>query len=217
MSHAYMVRITHSYQDASGVVALWSQRCSKMVVYEHTGSLTEKVHIHMVIVGSDTHKKQLRNIAQATGLMLTGNKFCSFKEFKGEERCMIYMTKGKHDPSFIKGFTPDEAAYWRSLWVDDEKKSSDQVLYDKTFGSTTQERMYELWKQAHTELVEMHEKNYVPAKFIYAKTVAKQAAFKANNNIWNMRTTNQYKMLVYTYCFRNGVRIPDKDPVFKQI
>lgn len=208
MPYAYMVRVTHPYQDASGVVALWSSRAEKMVVYEHVGTVTEKIHIHMVIFGSDTHKKQLRNIGMATGLDLKGNKNCSFKEFDGNERCFVYMTKGRHDPSFIKGYTMPEHVRWKGLYEVRENRSNDARLYEHCFGD-------EEYNEAHFQ-----DSDYITdpvyGRYKWVKFCAKTFVMMNNDFIWNMKATNMYKMLVYTYIFRhNNVIIPPNDPVFK--
>lgn len=205
MPHDYMVRITHSYQDASGVVALWAARADKMVVYEHIGSLTEKIHIHMVIVGSDTHKKQLRNIGMATGLELKGNKYCSFKEYDGEDRPYVYMTKGKHDPSFVKGYEPAQIARWKALWEDQPQKGTDAKLYEQVFGDVDYNReCYEA--EGYTKGTE----------FTWVKRTARTRVLMANQFIWNLKAINWYKMLVYTYCYRNELQIPLEDKIFKE-
>lgn len=220
MKYAYMVRITHSYQDASGVVALWASRASRVVVYEHIGTVTEKIHIHMVIEGSDTHKKQLRNIGMATGLELKGNGYCSFKAFDGNERTFVYMTKGQFDPKFNKGYTEDLFAKWKSLWERKHKKG-DAYIYDVVFGDEEYNAQhYEGWLEHHTDGLDIKtgskewEKYTLHPRFHWAKEFAHSQAFAMNNSIWNLKTINQYKMLVYTYCYRHGIQIP-KDDVFK--
>lgn len=88
--HNYFVRITRSYSDLSGLVLSWAARADKMVVYEHVGDATEKTHIHMVIIGSEVCKKQLKNLV---GFMnFKGNGDWSFKEYE-EGDAMVYMTK----------------------------------------------------------------------------------------------------------------------------
>lgn len=219
MPHAYMVRITHSYQDASGVVALWATRAEKMVVYEHVGTVTEKIHIHMVIFGSDTHKKQLRNIGMATGLELKGNAFCSFKEFDGNERCFVYMTKGQHDPSYIKGYTEADAQRWKGLYERSTAQSSDARLYDTLFADDEYtEECYKYWHENYDQsTLNMEDQLYftVHSKFMWLKHASRTFVMEQNHFVWNLKAINMYKMLVYTYCFRNGLVIPKNDPVFK--
>lgn len=215
MPHAYMVRITHSYQDASGVVALWAARAEKMVVYEHVGTKTEKVHIHMVILGSDTHKKQLRNIGMATGLELKGNKYCSFKEWDGSDRPCVYMTKGEYNPSFVKGYSSVECDKWKSMWIEQLEVGADARMYNEFAGSGQAHEAILIdlnkYEHEHSEecLKDLH------WKFEFIRKRARNFAFQRAQYIWNLRAINMYKMLVYTYCYRENVPIPDKHQVFK--
>jgi len=209
MPHAYMVRITHSYQDASGVVALWASRSEKLVVYEHVGSLTEKVHIHLVMI-CDTHKKQLRNIGMATGLDLKGNKNCSFKEYDGSETPYVYMTKGEHDPKFIKGYEEDLPDKWKRKWQPKINHSTDYVIYSCTFDDG-QEDDDDFERYVNDLDVRSRD---IYNRYNWAKLIAKKSAFQYQKLIWNQRTTQIYKMLVFTYCFRHNVIIDPKDRTF---
>jgi len=217
MPNDYMVRITHSFQDASGVVALWAARADKMVVYEHIGEATEKIHVHLVIAGSSIDKKQLRNIAMATGLPLKGNEYCSFKKFDGNTIAMIYCTKGKFNPSFIKGYTPAEADKWKSLWREGMKKEPRIAqLYNQLFDDDDNDDIsFKYWERANP-----YDGGKVwrtqDRRFLWCKQMAHTHAFNSNGRFWTLKTANEYKALVYTYCARHNIIIPDKDEVFKR-
>jgi len=215
MPNDYMVRITHSYQDASGVVALWASRADKVVVYEHVGEATEKVHIHLVIAGCDTHKKQLRNIGMATGLPLKGNEYCSFKKFDGNIITMIYCTKGKFDPSFIKGYTMDEANKWKSQWRAHTKESNIERIYYQTFDDEDQDEIsFKYWERDNP--IQPRE-NLIFRRYKWVKEHARQSAFQKNKCFWTLKAINDYKTMVYTYCMRHNISIdPADDKVFKQ-
>lgn len=214
MVYHYAVRITHSYEVCKALVDTWSLRCEKMLVYEHIGSVTEKVHIHLIMEGSDTHKKWLRELGQRTGVNLKGNKYCSFKEFDGNKTAMVYMTKGVHEPSYNKGYSLEDIALWKSQWVD-HPKSKDAALYEHIFGSEEyNDEMYENWTKENPK----DDKDVTMShKFKWVKSEAYKAALMHNGFIVNMKTINQYKMLVYSYCARYGIWIPDEDKVFKRL
>lgn len=204
--HSYAVRITHSYEECKALVDQWQLRCDKIVVYEHVGSITEKVHIHMVIEGSECTKKWLREIGSRQGVNLKGNAMCSFKEFDGNKQAIVYMTKGTLDPKYNKGYSQADLDLWKSQWVN-KKRSPDQELYDLAFGNE------ELCKE-DLELFKNENPTVVYPEFVWCKRTAYQCAFHNNKFIANLRMINQYKMLVYTYCYRNGVKIPDGDRAF---
>lgn len=212
----YFVRITRPYSDLSGLVTIWAARARQMVVYEHTGTKTEKIHIHMVIKGSDVCKKQLKNLVEY--LNFKGNKDWSFKNYNGNETAIVYMTKGNITPSYVKGYTPEELQAYQDLWTDEQPKiTRQQKLYDETFGNKQelQIQIKEFIKRRNASYVlagtKLHEMD-TPAEmeFEYILRVAKQAAFKESGQIWSMKTMNDYKMLVYTYVMRELHVIPTK-------
>lgn len=205
----YAVRITHSYEQCKNLVTSWSYQCKKMLVYEHVGSVTEKVHIHLVIEESEVTKKWLRELGTRQGVDLKGNKNCSFKPYDGNVRALVYMTKGVLDPKFNKGYSDQDIAHWKSLW-EDKPKSRDQAIYDDVFGDDEyNEEMYTEWKETNPE-----DPQDLHHKFKWVKSLSYKRALMNNGFIVNIKTINEYKMLVYTYCARHNIFIPD-DPVFK--
>lgn len=208
----YAVRITHSYEDCKKLIDTWKYRCKKMLVYEHVGSETEKVHIHMVIEECDTGKKWLRELGSRHGINLKGNKYCSFKEFDGNKTAMVYMTKGVHDPKFNQGYSDDDIALWKSQWVS-KPKSKDEALYDTVFGDDEyNEECYKDWTTEHpADPKELYH------KWKWVKATAYKAVLMKNGFIVNLKTINQYKMLVYSYMARNSICVPDDDHTFKRM
>lgn len=212
MLNDYAVRITYPYDQAGPIIRAWATRVSKMVVYEHTGDKTEKVHIHLLILGSSLQKKQLRNIAaDSCALNLKGQENMAFKEYDGDDIYATYMTKGKHDPKYIQGFTMDEHAMWKSKWIEPVKyvkQSNDAKLYDDVFDGEYDVQRYEQWlKDTNGEI----------PKFDWVRSYVRSYVFQHNQLIWNQRAINQYKMLVNSYCMRNDVAIPfDKSGTWKQ-
>lgn len=222
MLHDLFCRITHSYSDASGVIRAWSTRVSKMVVYEHVGEETKKAHIHILILKSSVTSKQLRNIA-ANHVNVKGNENCSFKTCDDEyETALIYMTKGKHDPVYLQGYTIEDADLWKSRWKQYEshvatKKTPAEKLYDEIFGDVGEEGSlsdidFEYWsKDLDNDVMKSMGKTPKELKFIWLKGYCKKQAFWKNHRIWNMKTVSDYKMLLLTYCMRHGVSIPSTE------
>lgn len=180
-------------------------------MYEHVGSVTEKVHIHMIIEECDTGKKWLRELGSRHGINLKGNKNCSFKEYDGNKTAIVYMTKGINDPKFNKGYSLEDIALWKSQWVD-KPKSRDQAIYEDVFGNDEyNEEMYADWSERNPK-----EPGDLFHKWRWLKSVAYSRALMNNGFIVNMKTINEYKMLVYSYTARTGLMIPDEDKVFKK-
>lgn len=216
MSDGYFVRITRPFSDLSGLVHTWSQRCDKMVVYEHIGDQTEKTHIHMVVYKPDVCKKQLKNLVPTYNL--NGNKDWSFKEYDGDETAMVYMTKGSLEPKFIKGYTIEDADHWKSQYVPGREKPNRLLqLYEDTFGDVDniryllQENRSAKWRQYEQAGTLLHERMFdEELDFELIKEIAKQSAFSASKRIWSQKTMNDYKSLIYTFLMRNNVQVPAK-------
>lgn len=206
MPYAYFVRITHAYENLRSLVSLWSMRCEKIVVYEHVGTQTEKVHCHILILGSNTQKKQLRNIG-STCVNLKGNEMCSFKDADEDyERACVYMTKGKLSPMFLKGFDSSDAELWKSKWVEptiDPKISSAEKLYNE-FESVMEDT------SDYAPPVDCFGKDLDEFKFNYIKRCARSFAFSRNKFLWSQKFINDYKLLCMTYCMRRDIPIPSK-------
>lgn len=211
MPYDYFIRVTHAYEKLRSLLSLWSMRCERMAVYEHVGTQTEKVHCHILIMGSCVHKKQLRNIG-ATCVNLKGNEMCSFKDADSNwETACVYMTKGKLDPKQLKGFEDGKANEWKTKWVEPdkvEKISTAQKSYNY-FQSIVDE--------AFLDPEQFNPPNYVIEqgvqgvnlyKFNFVKRVARDISFQLNGALWTQKCANDYKMLLMSYCMRHGIPIP---------
>lgn len=222
MPYDYFVRITHPYASLAALVGAWALRCEKLVAYEHTGTQTEKVHVHLLILGSSICSKQLRNIGKMY-VNLKGNELCTIKECVTWEQPVVYMTKGKLDASYAMGFTKDQLDELKAKWVEPkryEKKSVNQQFYESWEASD--------WKQLRNAIhaaTELQRKrlaetdafgrdsalvNEEPVEFQAIKKYFRNYVFTNNHHIWDQQAVNKYKMMVMTYCFRNDVSISSK-------
>lgn len=202
MPHDYFVRITHPYEDCAPVVSLWALRCEKLAVYEHTGDKTEKVHIHILILGSVLQKKQLRNIG--SGIVdLRGNENCSFKECVSYETPVVYMTKGSLDAKYLKGFTKEEADEWKTKWKPKavyQKPNPLQHVYDYVFDENN-----------GFELDDPSDRDDVYYQFNSVRRHVKRWVFFYHNYFWTPKALSDYKACVYTYCMRNNFPFPNNE------
>lgn len=212
MPHNYAVRITHSYEDCKHIVACWAMECDKMAVYEHIGSETEKVHIHMIIVGSRIQKKQLRNkAAQVSQVPLKGNENCSFKDYDGNEVALTYMTKGNLTPKYLKGYTVEDAHLWNTKWVEPTPKQEKISEIKKVY---TAEFSYDL---VNSEWRAYNESNSAISIQLFLRRKAHKAAMKLNKGMITPKCSTDARTLYITYCYNHGVKIDKKDPYYKYI
>lgn len=191
----YAVRITHSYDVASPIIRAWALKANRMAVYEHEGAQTEKVHVHMVIEGTSVDKKQLRNIAEKTGIPVKGNEYMSFKEYNGDKTYMTYMTKGQHEPKYLQNYTAEEAEQWKVAYV--PPVTHDRVHPDSKFVSDY--------------LLECG----IPDNIYDLRRTGKRYVYDNCGRIWNGRAMNMYKTLMRTCIYAYNIQVPDDEPAWK--
>lgn len=221
-THSYAVRITYAYDVIKPLIECWAERCEKMAVYEHVGERTNKVHIHLVIENAEVGKEQLKNMAKGTPITLKGNKVCSFKKYDGNERAYVYMTKGVLNPKFLKVWTDADADRWKKLWVGDigHQANKDVLAYEDCYDELSFEVAWRYYQRDHPRIPDIVNGEAVQTahdyQYRFIRTWARNYAFNQYNRIWNIQAINLYKMLVYTYVFRNNLTIPKWDTAFKQ-
>ena len=203
----YFVRITHPYEELVRLVSAWALECTSLAVFEHLGKKTEKVHCHMVILGSRLQKKQLRNIGQQFA-MLRGNEACSFKVCISHEVPLIYMTEGKNYAKYLKTFTTEQIDIARSKWVEPRsyvKKTRLQIITEDFFED------YPLEKQLKdVEPDDMFDGVWTTNKFTLVRRRAYRVAADEYNGILNPQFWTCFKTLVWSYCYKYNISFPEK-------
>lgn len=202
MPYDYFIRVTHSYDRCASMVSRWALECSKILVYEHVGSETEKVHIHCVLRDSRLQKKQLRNIG-SNFVDLKGNENCSFKECVSEETPVTYMSKGNLQPKYNKGYDPEWVETRRCEWQPPQqyvKVSALMSLY-LTFENQCYDEVFNYRSTVETA----DDPNRLIFNFI------KRTAYKwlfAKYQICSPKFFSDYKTLVMTMATKGKISIP---------
>lgn len=201
----YCFRISHAYEAAQRIIAAWALRSDKLIVYEHVGGRTEKVHIHGLILGTSVDKKQLRNVAADTNSCpVSGQENLSFttNDWDGDSHYMTYMSKGKHDPKYLKGYTDDEARVWKQKWVEPNPVFS----FDKD------DKMYDEFSQSmmDTNEIWIDTEGHESKKPQYYKLVhhAKDWVRKVHGGFHKVRNRNILKNMLIGYLDQYNVSIP---------
>lgn len=203
---SYAVRITHPQAVVRHIIASWATQCEKIVAYEHTDA--KKIHSHLLIVNTRVEKKQLRNIAGNCGVSVKGNENMSFRSYDGNRRALVYMTKGKFSPYYLQGFTQDECEEARKLWDNTMKKKANTLKeFYESFDASV-DLGSDDFKQFKEFVYEQKAERDINVHFEYVRKKAHQMAFSNNDFIANGKFFSDYKMLVYTYCFRHSIPIP---------
>ena len=126
---SYAVRLRAGYETLATTIGAWAMRCEKVLCYEHDDR-HENLHVHLLLEGVATSVDTLKNDMRARGIDLKGAGQLSFKtKFKlasgdvvnitddTKGRYITYMSKGKYDPKYNKGYTADYIALAKSQWV----------------------------------------------------------------------------------------------------
>lgn len=191
----------------------WSERCEKLVCYEHVGDETEKVHIHIMLENCEVEKKMLKHIALGAGYGLKGNNDWSFKNRKDNSIIpMVYMTKGLLKPSYLKGYTDEDAVKWMTQWVEKKDESSWEKICNYVLDD---EFIHENWEDYKRDVGVVEVKTEVLFFGFFLK-YARKMVFARNKLIWSPAAANQYKCVVMTYIMRKNIKVPDEYKEWKK-
>lgn len=113
----------------SNVLIPFFNSLDRVAVYEHSADeQVSRTHIHALVetsVSTDTLKNR---IEQHIGFRPSRSDW-AFSTQVGkpkapvEDKFITYMSKGKLDPVFIKGFTQDECDRYKALWIEKSQSS----------------------------------------------------------------------------------------------
>lgn len=140
----YAVRITRPYVQVASWVSRVAMVCEKMVVYEHSKNVS-RVHIHAHLWGCADTDDTLKNWLSQTLNVKVNKSDISFKQIykpKGSTQSrpiddgnISYMSKGKYDPVYNKGYSQEEIAELKAKGFDKKedfgkkKSCNDEGLY----------------------------------------------------------------------------------------
>lgn len=226
----YAVRIASPYSKIERGVQSVALRADKVLAYEHVGTVTEKIHVHLVIMGARCDVKTLKSDMVKGGVVVKGATATngdwswktSFKDKVTKEvisiddtnvnKYVTYMTKGNLDPKYNKGFTDEVIADAKSQWVDPPLKQASR-----------QERLYYEFdvlipKDLPTscvfvEFIDGTQVTYPKGKyrgFEYVRNMAFKFAMEKCRGILGPGAKSMIQMLYQTYCFKHGIAIDPK-------
>ena len=217
---SFAVRITRPYSDLSGMFHVWSLQCEKLLVYQHTGSQTELVHCHALIVNLRVTKERLKQLSVVPGRPLNGNQDWSFKTAKETtDKYVTYMSKGQYDPLYVMGFELDYLNRMKAEWKERSKLPHKNAKLHQDFRN----HVYTQWNhdtgylypEAPPEVYELYGVHFDNDKYRFDKL----RKFSYNYSIslkgeFNVQTMNLAKSLLLTFCYENEVKV-DLKAVFK--
>jgi len=199
------VRLRLPYENLRQVFSDWALRSQKVIVYEHPEE--DNVHCHALLMNVSVSENTLRNDIKKHGLPLKGAGQVSFKTtFKNPNRQVVditdesapqfitYMSKGKYDPKYNKGYDDEFIQHRKSLWVNHKRRSADETLY--------LEFVAQVWKD---------EKEYDLVKGSTPVESLKRTAIiicKKKYGVINLGCRRDIKMCLDTYKYEAGILNP---------
>lgn len=219
MAHSYFVRITHSYEAIEPLVHAWALITDRLAVYEHVGDRTQKVHCHLLVVGSRVEKKQLRNIGtdafkrKGANISIAGNGNCSFKpldiSYDSIFHTLTYMSKGKYDPSYNREFDPITIAEAKAAWV--EQLSPQEQVYQDFLKIYLKPASRLDWHKSNNDfgLHNRSEEDY--NEFVYRVVKGQVQSFCMKRfKVFSQACCSQVKMLICTVYYYHDYTLPSR-------
>lgn len=143
-----------------------SSQVASMIAYEHA-ERADNIHIHMMLIGCEVSTDTLKNYIRSCGMVppRAGNKFWSFKTCDTDLQTPVtYMSKGKLEPFFVKGFTQEEIDTCKDRWVErtpETSKYQPRLQYVvRESPSEAKKRKNDLLKEM-IDLIQTNEKEHI--------------------------------------------------------
>jgi len=203
----YAVRLRASYETLRTTVSDWSLRSEKILCYEHNDK-AENVHCHLLLEGVYDSVDTLKRLMRGHAVDLKGSGQLSFKkDFKLRDgtkalmteetipKYITYMSKGKYDPLFNKGYDPVFIAACKAAWFVHQIPDS----VEETHGDFETFLCKELTapEYAYTEHLGVTKDLIRSLSFKYV--------FNLRKRQWNRGTRNLWSDVYTTYCLRNNL------------
>lgn len=214
----YAVRISYPAARLASWISSVALDSEKVVLVEHAENVS-RVHCHALIWGGKSCKDTYKNwLKKALNIKVTKTDV-SFKssytpyggleEKQVDEGAISYMSKGKYEPAYLKGWTKDEYAALKAKGFDRkdapkerEKENSYVTVFNQFITYEFNERQ-ELPDDIRCQPMDFYDVKKMAWRFVMNQ-------FK----VASPQCLTQYKCIVLTYCFRYDVKIPEKETKF---
>lgn len=203
-----LVRITLPYDEVKSVVALWANDCERVACYEHVGSATEKIHIHLLMYNMRTtwenFKIQAKNNFPSIDLKGNGKMSKKAKYSYDAFETIRYMIKGdknyekgRSKVCYIKGYDESFLEECCASWKEEVKETKRTKL---------QEQLDRFASYVFDDLNMV----YGDLDFYSCKSAACKFAYREYSNTFPMpMAMNLVKSIVYSCKFDIGFQIPE--------
>ena len=198
---SYAIRLTCSYTFATTLFDddLGLNTGEGVVVYQHDAS---RIHIHIAIKDTPLGIEALKQRIKKKGYTFDRGDW-SFKTWDGSEQFLVYMTKGTLAPSFIRGWTQEQAQDWATRWTEPSPPPDRwQALYSLF------ENELKISPLIIDPLIDASRHDIQAVKEQYMDCVIKKIrswCFKHHHNLWTPICRMEYQFLISTYALRNSL------------
>lgn len=126
----YAVRLRFPFQSIAPWASRVSMACEKSAFYEHSGD-PANIHIHALILGWSKDKTTLKNwLKETLNLTPARTQWVFSTHYDGDkpvdEGFLAYMSKGKYDPKYVKGFSDEVIAEAKAKGYDGKKNNDEK-------------------------------------------------------------------------------------------
>lgn len=153
MSHAFIGRISRSYQDVSGIFVTISEDCDRIWVYEHPADdKVTRVHCHFLVIGARRDPKGYKNMSSYKACSLEGNKDHAYKTYDAKYKfeCLTYFSKGVYDPVLCKKVDDLVVSEeHKALWVENANDNDNDNVNDNVSAKKVDE-----WNMLKKDFIE---------------------------------------------------------------
>jgi len=216
----FAVRITLPYaQGVDRIVRAWSLYAKKIVVYQHDDDGANNIHCHAHVEGFNFTVKRFQQLAKDTGVPLTikrdgGTRATSLMSIRGATydhhiTGYAYLTKGKYEPSYIQGFTTEEAQAWKAAWVprpNHVKRTIWHQLQDKFENDVKLD--FSKIHYTDQQAADIMAGKQVYSQFNLLETKARAWMWHQLGGNWQPQGKNQFESIMKTTAYKLHISIP---------
>ena len=217
------IRISYPYEKVKQIIRFWSAHCQKIACYEHDDDGAARIHCHLHVEGCRVTIKRLQQLAGESGVPITvpnpdsTKRACSMMSTRQAKYDFniagyAYLTKGKYNPSYIQGFTPEECEKWKNAWVPVEehvKRTCWRVMWEAYLPYSPAPIKFdsEAWLKSPDLLPPQ-------LKFEDVKSSVLKYVMKKYQGLIPPQAKAEGRFLIDTFCANNSVSMPSNHSYF---
>ena len=145
------IRISRTFKELQEFLRHLSDHSEKLVVYQHdSDDEVTRDHVHALVVNpnisTDTMKYQIKKCLSVSVFNKSDWAFVTEQKTKQpiDLNFITYMSKGKLDPVYNKGFTQEELDSYKNAWLN--HKIVDKAVFKLVKEETPEQRKKRIWE-----------------------------------------------------------------------